>query len=190
MNPVELKYYPFMISVNKWTGSGNVLSPKICFPKGRKDIYVKALNMITNKNEAKAMTEHISCDCKCNNSTTCISKQKWSNETCQCECKNYCKYKKDNSWNRSTCICENSKYLKSFADTSVMECDEIIIVMNTLSTKKTNTIAANVTSTASTNCHNKNVGVCYILLTVFLVIILLLIIIIICYYYAKQKGII
>ena len=71
-----------------------------------------------------------------------------------------------------------------------MECNEIIIVMNTLSTKKTNTIAANVTSTASTNCHNKNVRVCYILLTVFLVIILLLIIIIICYYYAKQKGII
>ena len=154
--------------------------------------YVKALNMIANKNEAKAMTEHISCDCKCkfNNSTTCISKQKWSNETCQCECKNYCKCKKDNIWNPSTCICENSKCLKSVADTSVMECDEIIIVMNTLSTKKPNTIATNVTSTASTNCHNKKVRVCYILRTVFLVIILLLVIIIIYYYYAKQKGII
>ena len=28
--------------------------------------YVKALNMITNKNEAKAMTEHISCDLNAN----------------------------------------------------------------------------------------------------------------------------
>ena len=27
MNPVELKYYPFMISINKSTGSCNVLSP-------------------------------------------------------------------------------------------------------------------------------------------------------------------
>ena len=77
LNPVELKYYPFMISLNKCTGSCNVLSPKICVPKETKDINVKALNMITNKNEAKAMTEHISCDCKCKfNSTICNSNRK------------------------------------------------------------------------------------------------------------------
>ena len=29
MNPNELKYYPFMISLNKCNGSCNVLSPKI-----------------------------------------------------------------------------------------------------------------------------------------------------------------
>ena len=98
--------------------------------------------MITNKDGAKAMTEHISCNCKCKfNSTTCNSKQKWNNNTCQCECKNYRKCKKDYSWNSSTCICENSKYLKSIAETSVTECDEIIFVMDTASTKKTNNIA-------------------------------------------------
>ena len=57
LNPVELKYYPFMISLNKCTGSCNVLSPKICVPKETKDINVKAFNMITNKNEAKAMAK-------------------------------------------------------------------------------------------------------------------------------------
>ena len=56
MNPVELKYYPFMVSLNKCTGSCNVLSPKTCVPKKAKDIYVKAFNMITNKDEAKAIT--------------------------------------------------------------------------------------------------------------------------------------
>ena len=67
MNPVELKY----------TGSCNVLSPKIWVLKELKDIYVKVFNMITNKNKAKAITEHISCDCKCKfSSTTCNSKQK------------------------------------------------------------------------------------------------------------------
>ena len=102
----------------------------------------------------------------------------------QCECKNYRKCKKDYSWNPSTCICENSKYLKSASDTSVTECDEIIIVMNNVSTKKT--IATNVMSTASVNCHSIKVRDCYILHTVLLAIILLLIIISICYYYAKQ----
>ena len=45
--------------------------------KGKKAIYVKAFNMITNKNEAKAMTKHISCDCQCKfNSTACNSNKK------------------------------------------------------------------------------------------------------------------
>ena len=83
MNPNELEYYPF---INKCTGSCNVLSPKICVPKETKDINVKAFNIITNKDEAKAMIEHISCDCKCKfNSTTCNSKRKWNNKTCQCK---------------------------------------------------------------------------------------------------------
>ena len=120
INPVELKCYPLMISLNKCNGSCYVLSPKICVPKEIKNINVKAFNMITNKDEAKAMTGHISCDCKCKfNIITCKSKQKWNNKTCQCECKNYRKCKENHSWNLSTCIGENSMYLKSVADTSV-----------------------------------------------------------------------
>ena len=57
MNSVHLKYYPFMISENKCTGSCNIFSPKICVPKEIKDINVNAFNMITNKDEAT--TEHI-----------------------------------------------------------------------------------------------------------------------------------
>ena len=77
MNPYELKYYSFMIRLNKCAGSCNVLSSKICVPKGAKDINVKANNMITNKDEAKAMKEHISYNCKCRfNSKTCNSKQR------------------------------------------------------------------------------------------------------------------
>ena len=52
--------------------------------------------MIINKTEAKTMTKHISCDCKCKfNSTTCNSNQKWNNEKCQCECKSYHKCRKN-----------------------------------------------------------------------------------------------
>ena len=96
MNPVELKYYTFMVSLNKSTGSYNVLSPKICVPKDTKDINVNAFSIITNKNEAKAMAVYISCDCKGKlNSTACNSNQKLNSKTCQCEWKNYHTYKKD-----------------------------------------------------------------------------------------------
>ena len=36
LNPVELKYYPFMISLEKSSWSCNVLSLKICVPKETK----------------------------------------------------------------------------------------------------------------------------------------------------------
>ena len=65
--------------------------------------------------------------------------------------------------------CENSKYLKSIANTSVIECDELVTVTDIVSTKKANTIATNVMSTASINCHSKKVRDCYILHTVLLV---------------------
>ena len=74
MNVADLKSYPFIISLNKCTGSFIVLSPKICVQKETKDIYLKVFNMIINKNETKAMTEHISCGCKFQfNSAACNS---------------------------------------------------------------------------------------------------------------------
>ena len=42
------------------------------------------------------------------------------------------------------------------------DCDETVIVMNILSTKKINTITTNVTTTASINCQSKKVRDCSI----------------------------
>ena len=44
LNPVDLKYYPFVISLDKCRGSGNVLSPKTWVPKETKDINLKEFN--------------------------------------------------------------------------------------------------------------------------------------------------
>ena len=72
-----------MISLNKFAGICNLLCPKTYLPKQTKNINVKAFNMIRNKDEAKAMAGHISCDCKCKfNSTTWNSKKIWNNKTC------------------------------------------------------------------------------------------------------------
>ena len=68
------------------------------------------------------------------------------------------------------------------------ESDGILVVMNNLPTE--NTIATNVLSTASINCHSKKVRDYYILHTVLSVTIILLIITIICYHYVKQEGIV
>ena len=40
MNPSKFKHYSFMINLNKYTGSCNVLSPKICIPKETKYINI------------------------------------------------------------------------------------------------------------------------------------------------------
>ena len=54
------------------------LSTKISHKKA---VYVKVFNMIRNRNEAKAIVKHISCDLKCTfNIIMCYSNQKCNNE--------------------------------------------------------------------------------------------------------------
>ena len=49
LNPVELKCYLFMISLNKCSRSCNVLLPKISIPKKTNDMIVKTFNMTKMK---------------------------------------------------------------------------------------------------------------------------------------------
>ena len=67
--PVQLNYYPFMISLVEV-----IMSYLQKYVLQKKDISVKVFNIITNKNKAKTMAKYISCDFKCKfNSTTCNS---------------------------------------------------------------------------------------------------------------------
>ena len=50
LNPVQLKYYSFSVSLDKCSESFNVISPKTCVTNKTKDINVKIFNMITNRN--------------------------------------------------------------------------------------------------------------------------------------------
>ena len=84
-------------------------------------------------------------------------------------------------------ICEDSNYLKRVIHDSKIVCNEIIYVMNVVSSNLSNTITTNL----STNSVAKKVIYktdCYILDTGLLVIILLLIIGITCYHYAKYRS--
>ena len=104
--------------------------------------------------------------------------------------------KKIISWNPSTCICKNDNYLESTANTSLIECDEIISVVDIVSTKITNTIATNVSIHSDSKKVRYEID-CYVLRTLFITIlysyliitiILLLIITIVCYHYAKHRS--
>ena len=55
----------------------------------------------------------------------------------------------------------SKKHLKNISDASVTKCYEIIIVMDNVSTNKTNTIATNVPSTPSINHHSKKTKLFY-----------------------------
>ena len=62
LDPVELDYYQFMISVDKCSGrcsSVDDLSLIICVAGKAKDVNVQVFNMITNRNEAKTLVKHI-----------------------------------------------------------------------------------------------------------------------------------
>ena len=61
--------------------------------------------------------------------------------------------KKDYSWNLSICVCEN-------VDDSKIVSNEIIYVMDIVSTNMTNTIATNATCTVSLNFDNKKINCC------------------------------
>ena len=149
LDPVDLDYYSFMISLEKCSGGCNSvdgLSAKICFPSKAKDVNVKVFNIITNRNEAKLLIKHISSDFKCKfHSATCSSNQKLNNETYH-------------SLNHSTCFCENGKHIKHIVDNLNIVCDEIACAIDIVS--------RNVTSTVSINFNDKKARYkkdCYIL---------------------------
>ena len=65
LNPNELYYYPFMVSLDRCDGSCNTLdypSDRLCVPNRAEDVNLNVFKMITRMNEAKALTKHVSCD--------------------------------------------------------------------------------------------------------------------------------
>ena len=64
----ELHYYPFTVKLDRCVGSCNILndlSYKVCVPNKTEDLNLSMFNMITEINETKTLTKHISCKCKC-----------------------------------------------------------------------------------------------------------------------------
>ena len=81
--------------------------------------------MITSINQRKALTKHISCECKCRfDGKKCNSNQWWNNDQYWSDCQKNHVCEKNYVWNPATCNCENGKYLASVMDKVIF--DEII----------------------------------------------------------------
>ena len=51
-------------------------------------VIVKVFNTIKAIKESKKISEHVSCECRCEfDCRKCNLRQKWENNNCQCECK-------------------------------------------------------------------------------------------------------
>ena len=65
----QLHYYPFLVKFDRYFESCNTLnnlSTKICVPNKTEDLNLSSMfNMITEINESKILTKHMSYECKC-----------------------------------------------------------------------------------------------------------------------------
>ena len=107
-----LRCYPFTVNLDRYMGINDLFN-RICVPNKAEDLNLSLFNIITEINESKTLTKHISCKGKCKfNSRKCSSNQKWNNDKCWCECKNPKKhhaYEKNYIWNPATCSFENGE---------------------------------------------------------------------------------
>ena len=196
----ELHYYPFAVNLDRFVGSCNTLN-EVCVPNKTEDLNLSVFSMITEINELKTLTKHISCESKCKfDGRKCSSDQWWItiNVDLNVKCKKHHVCEKDYVWNPATCNCENGKYLASIMDNSVTICDEVAESNDedadaeakssnkAKSYEEIKTIPTNFNEKKA-NCKTQSV---YILLTFLLIIIALLIVVSIsCYlikYWAKQ----
>ena len=101
MNSGELYYYLFIITLDRWDGSFNILGDpfgRICVLKKAEDVSLKVFNMIKGINASKTIVKNISCKCRCEfDGRKCISKQTWNNDNC------WWKSKKNNN-NKTLCM--------------------------------------------------------------------------------------
>ena len=92
----QFHYYPFGIKLDSCIGRCNTscigrcntlndLSNKVCVPNKTKDLNLSLFNKITDINESKTLTKHISCESKCKlDGRKCNAGQWWNKDKCQC----------------------------------------------------------------------------------------------------------
>ena len=145
----------FAVNLDKCMVSCNTvndLSNTVSVPSKIKDLIW--FNMIKGINESKTLKQ-ISCKCKYRlNDRKCNSNQTWNNNKWRCECKSLkerhiCKI--DYIWNTAAWTYKNGKYLASIINNSVIMYDQIISIVDSVTTN----VPKNFIRTVSMNVGNQ-----------------------------------
>ena len=95
---------------------------KTCTPDIVKNISVKVLDLISQKNVLKTVSFHESCNCGCLlDEKVCNNKQRWNKEKCRCECLEIKECDDNSFWNVVNCKCEFKEAAKLIVEEE--ECD-------------------------------------------------------------------
>ena len=136
-----------MVNLDRGVGSCNTLndlSNKMYVPNKTEDLNLNEFNMITEINESKTLTKHISYECKCKfDGIKCNSNQNRNNDKCRRQCKKHHTCGKDYIWNPATCSYKNGKFITSIVDNLIITCDEIIDAEAKSYEEETKTVTTN-----------------------------------------------
>ena len=108
----EPRYYPFVTSLNKCSGSCDIISApyaKRCLSDEVSEKFIKVYDILNNVNIPFLVKEDKSCKCECiYNSSVCTHPmQKWNENLCKCVClgDSFDNCKKGYVWNIDICDC-------------------------------------------------------------------------------------
>ena len=157
LNPDELHYYPFIVSMNRCNGSCNAIGDlfdRTFVPNKMEVVDLGVLNIIKGIIESKTPAKHISCECRCEfDGRKCNLRQKWNNVSVGVSVNKsikHCKCEEDYGWNPSICAwegdedCEIGEYqkdcacIKSLVYDLIVTYDEIVDMSETTSVKSVN----------------------------------------------------
>ena len=130
--------------MNKCNWSCNTVEDpfgRVCIPNRLEYVNLKVFDMIKGINDLKALSKHISYECRCEfDGRKYNSRQKWNNYKYQCDYIKPIRHRaceEEYSWNLNTCACEcdkdcnigenlkNCGWTKNLVDDLVVTCDEI-----------------------------------------------------------------
>ena len=122
--------FPYKIKADRRIGSCNDKGNpyfKVFTPDIVKNISVKVLDLISQKNVLKKVSFHKSCKCSfLLDEKVCNNKQKWNKEKCRCECLEIKECRNNSFWNVVNCRCEFKKAAKLIEEEFDVETNDII----------------------------------------------------------------
>ena len=85
MNPDELHYYPFIVSLDRCDASCYTVEHwfgRICVPNTMENVNLKVFNMIKGINESKTLAKHFLCESKWEFDGRNVTQDKNGNDKC------------------------------------------------------------------------------------------------------------